>query len=75
MDFVVVIHSAEEGGYWAEIPALEGCFAQGETVEDTLSDARAAIASHLDALREDGQGPPEAHSVIIGTVTVSLSAA
>lgn len=69
-DFVVVIHTAEEGGYWAEVPALEGCFAQGETVEDTLIDARGAIASHLEALRDDGQHAPSPHSVIIGTVTV-----
>ena len=69
-DFVVIIHTADEGGYWAEVPALEGCFAQGETVEDALVDARGAIASHLQALRDDGQPVPAPHSVIIGTVTV-----
>ena len=74
MDFVVVIHSADEGGYWAEVPSLEGCFAQGETVEDTLDDVRSAIASYLEALRADGQPLPDAQSVIIGTVTVSPAA-
>ena len=26
MKYKVVIHEAEEGGYWAEVPALPGCF-------------------------------------------------
>lgn len=55
MQYVLLIHSAEEGGYWAEAPALDGCFAQGETFEDILDEARAVISSHLEALREDGQ--------------------
>jgi predicted RNase H-like HicB family nuclease len=58
MEYVLVIHPAEEGGYWAEIPALPGCFVQGESLEDLLSDAPDAIASHLDALRMDGQAVP-----------------
>jgi hypothetical protein len=33
-EYLVVVHHAEEGGYWAEVPALDGCFAQGETVEE-----------------------------------------
>ena len=67
MDFIVVIHTAEEGGYWAEVPDLPGCFAQGETVDEVLGDARAAIASHLEALREDGQAAP-ALGVMVATV-------
>lgn len=58
MRFAVVIHHAEEGGYWAEVPALPGCFAQGETLEDLLDDMREAIESHITALKEDGQVIP-----------------
>jgi predicted RNase H-like HicB family nuclease len=31
MNFVVVVHEAEEGGYWAEVPAIPGCATQGQT--------------------------------------------
>jgi predicted RNase H-like HicB family nuclease len=41
-----------------EVPALEGCFVQGDTIEELLGEAHVAIASHLDALREDGQPEP-----------------
>lgn len=68
MEYVLVIHSAEEGGYWAEVAALEGCFIQGETIDDLLADAPAAIASHLEALREGGQTAPSDQRVIIATV-------
>ena len=38
MKLKVIIHKAEEGGYWAEVPSLEGCATQGETF-DELSNA------------------------------------
>jgi predicted RNase H-like HicB family nuclease len=33
----VVVHEAEEGGYWAEVPAIPGCATQGETFEELLA--------------------------------------
>ena len=68
MDYVIVIHAAEEGGYWAEFPALPGCYTQGETVEEVLSRAPDAVGSHLDALREDGQEIPADERILITTV-------
>lgn len=34
MKLKVVVHPAEEGGYWAEVPAIPGCATQGETIEE-----------------------------------------
>jgi predicted RNase H-like HicB family nuclease len=36
MKLQVVVHEAEEGGFWAEVPALPGCCSQGETYEEVL---------------------------------------
>jgi predicted RNase H-like HicB family nuclease len=47
----VLIHSAEEGGYWAEVPALPGCVSQGETMDELRSNIREAIEGWL--LAED----------------------
>jgi predicted RNase H-like HicB family nuclease len=53
----VVVHSAEEGGFWAEVPALPGCVSEGETVAETLANVREAaegwlaVAGELAALR------------------------
>lgn len=49
MKIKVVIHEAEEGGYWAEVPSLPGCFTQGESMDEVLHNLREAIACHLDA--------------------------
>ena len=54
MEYTVILHPAEEGGYWAEVPALPGCFSQGETVEETLKNIKEAIESHLIALKAEG---------------------
>lgn len=47
MKLKAIIHKAEEGGFWAEVPALPGCVAQGETVEELQSNLHEAIAGWL----------------------------
>jgi len=32
----ILIHTADEGGYWAEVPALPGCMTQGATYREVL---------------------------------------
>ena len=70
MWYTVVIHKAEEGGYWAEVPALSGCFSQGKTVEEALKNVREAIEAHLQALREEGQEFPGEGEVLLARVEV-----
>ena len=43
MTLKAVIHNAEEGGFWAEVPALPGCLTQGETLEEVKANLREAI--------------------------------
>ena len=38
MNYPIIIYPCEEGGFGAEIPALSGCLAQGETLEETLQE-------------------------------------
>jgi predicted RNase H-like HicB family nuclease len=47
MKVKAIIHEAEEGGFWAEVPALPGCVTQGETVEEVTSNLREAIEGWL----------------------------
>lgn len=49
MQLRVVVHVAEEGGYWAEIPDLPGCFSQGETLDELMENVREAAALYLEA--------------------------
>lgn len=68
MEYVVIIHKAEEGGYWVEVPALEGCYSQGETIEEALENIKEAIELHLEVLREEKEEIPKDDQFVIGTV-------
>jgi predicted RNase H-like HicB family nuclease len=47
MKLKVVIHPAEEGGFWAEVPAISGCATQGETIEELLTNLYEAVEACL----------------------------
>ncbi len=47
MKLKVVVHEAEEGGYWAEVPAIPGCCTQGDTFEELLQNLYEAIEGCL----------------------------
>lgn len=60
LTYTVIIHpaDADEGGFWAEVPALPGCNAQGESYEQTLADAQEAIVGYVRMLRKLGEPVP-----------------
>jgi predicted RNase H-like HicB family nuclease len=76
MEYVILIRSAGESGFWAEVPALDGgeCFIQGESIEEILRDAPDAIASHLDALAAFGDLPRHRETILIATVQAPTAA-
>jgi predicted RNase H-like HicB family nuclease len=47
MKIKIVVHDAEEGGYWAEVPAIPGCATQGETMEELMRNLREAVLGCL----------------------------
>ena len=47
MKLKVIVHDDEEGGYWAEVPALSGCATQGETFEELLANLYEAVEGCL----------------------------
>ncbi|MES1023918.1 type II toxin-antitoxin system HicB family antitoxin [Gloeocapsa sp. BRSZ] len=48
MKIRAIIHPAEEGGYWAEVPALPGCITEGDTMEEVMANLKDAIEGWLD---------------------------
>lgn len=55
MKLKVIVHPAEEGGFWAEVPALPGCISEGETLAETLANIQEAAAGWLEVAGERGQ--------------------
>jgi antitoxin HicB len=50
MRFNIILHPAEEGGFNVSVPALEGCFTQGDTEEEAVHNAQEAIICYLEGL-------------------------
>ena len=60
MKIKVVIHQAEEGGFWAEVPSIPGCATQGETFEELLKNIYEAVEGCL-SVPVDINQQPDAH--------------
>jgi predicted RNase H-like HicB family nuclease len=54
MKLKALIHEAEEGGFWAEVPALPGCVTQAETFEELQKNIPEAIEGWLLAAEPEG---------------------
>ncbi|MEK0183150.1 MAG: type II toxin-antitoxin system HicB family antitoxin [Oscillatoriales cyanobacterium] len=48
MKIRAIIHPAEEGGYWAEVPALPGCITEGDTIEEVMINLKDAMVGWLE---------------------------
>jgi predicted RNase H-like HicB family nuclease len=73
MDYTILIHQAEEGGFWSEVPALPGCYSQGETIDETMQNTKEAIEAYLLVLKEDQVSAPVEESLFIGRVKVEVA--
>ena len=64
MQYSVVVHEAEEGGFWVDVPALPGCYSQGESVQETLGNVKEAIGLYLEVLKDEGRDAPKDDEVV-----------
>ena len=47
MKIKAIVHEEEDGGYWAEVPAIPGCATQGDTMDELLANLHEAIEGCL----------------------------
>ena len=67
MKLNVVIHQADEGGYWAEVPSIPGCATQGDSIEELLKNVREAVEGCLSV---DVRDVPISEAARITEITV-----
>jgi predicted RNase H-like HicB family nuclease len=63
MKLKVIVHEAEEGGYWAELPSIPGRATQGETFEELLSNLCEAVRACL--FVQDGEARLRGKSIVL----------
>ena len=67
-----VIIEKDEDGYFAHVPVLQGCYAQGDTYEEALLNIQDAIRLHLEDITESGQEIPKPHQISLTTIEISV---
>ena len=64
-EYTVIVHEAEEGGYWTEVPALPGVGSQGETVDEVIANTKESVELMLEYLRDKGEDQPLPDDVVL----------
>jgi antitoxin HicB len=71
-DYKVIIEPDETGGYVVTCPSLQGCYSQGETIEEALGNIREAILLCIEDLEAEGEEIPDPSRSFVGTVMVDV---
>ena len=58
LGYTVVLETEKDGGFVVSVPAMPGCFTQGETRAEALRNAREAIGAYVEELRARGDDIP-----------------
>ncbi len=75
MEFDVVIEKDESGVYIAYVPALPGCYSQGDTIEETLKNIKEAIELHLSVIsKKEKKKLEKSVSRLVGVTRVEVHA-
>jgi len=67
--FKIIIEECEEGGYYAECPALPGCHVEGDTYEETMEELKKVIKAFIEEYKKDNQEIPK-DNFFVATVRV-----
>jgi antitoxin HicB len=62
--YPVVIYPCEEGGYVAEVPALKGCLAQGETMLECLEELERVTKLWIESAKRHNEKLPSVARVM-----------
>ena len=67
-----IIIEADSDGYFVSCPALQGCYSQGDSYEETVENIKDAIRLHVEDRLADGEEIPQHVSVSLSTVEVAI---
>jgi len=70
IEYTVIVHEDEDGGYWTEVPALPGTGSQGDTLQEAVENTKEAITLMVEYLRDKGEPIPIPKDLVV-KVTVA----
>jgi len=70
MSFPVILQPDETGGFVVDCPVLEGCYSQGDTIDETLANIREAIELCIEEMEARGETVPDSTRIPSSTVSI-----
>lgn len=67
-----IIVEGDSDGYYVSCPAIQGCYSEGDTYEEAVTNIKDAIRLHIEDRLADGEEMPEQMSVSLSTVEVAV---
>lgn len=75
LKYTVIFEPAEEGGYVVSVPALPGCFTEGDTLEEAMEMVKDAISGYIASLKKHGEPIPlESGPSLVSVIDVPIPA-
>ncbi len=65
IEYTVIAHEAEDGGYWTEVAGLPGAGSQGETLDEAIENTKESIRGVIEVMREEGQEVPIPKDIVL----------
>lgn len=69
---ISVVIEKDADGYFAFCPQLQGCYTQGDTYEEVLTNIKDAIRLHIEERMESGEGIPAIEAISLTSVEVAV---
>ena len=64
-EYVIIVHEAEEGGYWSEVPSLPGAGSQGASIDEAVANTKESIEAVLQVMKERGEHVTAPNDVVV----------
>ncbi|MCL5070128.1 MAG: type II toxin-antitoxin system HicB family antitoxin [Actinobacteria bacterium] len=74
LNYKILLKKEPEGGYTVLVPSLPGCITYGETIDESIINAKEAIELYIESLKSHGEDIPTEENVLEYTLTVSENA-
>ena len=74
LNYKILLKKEPEGGYTVFVPSLQGCITYGETIDESIINAKEAIELYIESLKSHGEDIPTEENILEYTLTVSENA-
>jgi len=71
LEYVIIVHEAEEGGYWSEVPSLPGAGSQGDSIDEAVANTKESIEGVLQVMKERGERVVAPNDVVVKVQVVA----